>query len=115
MASWCDDFLKKSENHRLFERPAGSVELLREQAFEAILGDKWLSGKIDRLHLERDDGGKPVRAHILDFKTDQTPNTQRHRPQMEDYRKAVSLLFGLPPAQIACTLLFVRSGVSAEL
>ena len=109
------DFLKKSENHRLFERPAGSVELLREQAFEAILGDKWLSGKIDRLHLERDAAGKPVRAHILDFKTDQPPNTRRHRPQMEDYRKAVALLFGLPPAQIACTLLFVRPGVAAEL
>ena len=109
------DFLKKSENHRLFERPAGSVELLREQAFEAVLGCKWLSGKIDRLHLERDAAGKPVRARILDFKTDQTPNTPRHRPQMEDYRKAVALLFALPPAQIACTLLFVRPGVAAEL
>jgi len=34
---------------------------------------------------------------------------------MEDYRKAVSLLFGLPPARIACTLLFVRSSVAADL
>ncbi|NCA83198.1 MAG: hypothetical protein EOM72_10720, partial [Opitutae bacterium] len=78
------DFLKKADNHRLFERPAGAIELLREQAFEAVLGCKWLSGKIDRLHLERDAAGKPVRAHILDFKTDHAPNTQRHRPQMED-------------------------------
>ena len=109
------DFLKKSDNHRLFERPAGFVELLREQAFEAVLGCKWLSGKIDRLHLERDDAGKPVRARILDFKTDHAPNTQRHRPQMEDYRKAVALLFALPPARIACTLLFVRPGVATEL
>ena len=109
------DFLKKPDNHRLFERPAGAIELLREQAFEAVLGCKWLSGKIDRLHLERDAAGKPVRARILDFKTDQTPNTQRHRPQMEDYRKAVSLLFALPPAQIACSLLFVRPAIAADL
>ena len=33
-------FLKKSDNHRLFEKPAGTVELLREQAFEAVLGGK---------------------------------------------------------------------------
>ncbi len=108
-------FLNKADNHRLFERPAGSIELLREQAFEAILGGKWLSGKIDRLHLERDPAGKPVRARILDFKTDHAPNPARHRPQMEDYRQAVALLFSLPPAQIACTLLFVRPGVAAEV
>ncbi len=108
-------FLKKSENHRFFERPAGTVELLREQAFEAILGGKWLSGKIDRLHLERDAAGKPVRAQVLDFKTDRSANPARHRPQMEDYRQAVAKLFGLPPAHIACTLLFVRSGEAVDL
>lgn len=104
------DFLKNPSNHAFFERPGGTVELLREQSFEAILGGKWLSGKIDRLHLEKDAAGKPIRARVLDFKTDRTPNPARHRPQMEDYRKAVALLFGLPSAQIACTLLFVRTG-----
>lgn len=108
-------FLKKSDNHRLFEKPAGTIELLREQAFEAVLGGKWLSGKIDRLHLERDAVGQPVRARILDFKTDHTPNPARHRPQMDDYRQAVARLFALPPARIACTLLFVRSGSTVDL
>lgn len=108
-------FLNNPAHHAFFERPAGSVELLLEQAFEAVLDGRWLSGKIDRLHLERDADGKPTRARVLDFKTDQAPNPDRHRPQMDDYRKAVSLLFGLPPAQIACTLLFVRSGTIAEL
>ncbi len=109
-------FLGNPDIHRLFERPpSGSFELLREQAFEAILDGKWLSGKIDRLQIERDPSGKPLRARIFDFKTDQTPNPDRHRLQMEDYRQAVALLYALPPAQITCTLLFVRSGTSADL
>ncbi len=108
------DCLANPRVHALFEKPAGDAELLREQAFEAILGGKWLSGKIDRLQLEKDATGRSVRARILDFKTDRTPNPARHRPQMEDYRKAVALLFGLPPEKIACTLLFVRTGDAVE-
>jgi ATP-dependent helicase/nuclease subunit A len=102
--------LHNPDTHRLFETPAAPVELFREQAFEAILDGKWLSGKIDRLHLERDPAGTPVRAHVLDYKTDHSPDPARHQSQMNDYRQAVALLFGLPPAAIACTLLFVRTG-----
>jgi hypothetical protein len=87
---------------------------LREQAFEAILDGKWLSGKIDRLHLAHDPRGHPAAAHVLDFKTDQTPNADRHRPQMDDYRRAVAKLFALPPDKITCTLLFVRAGRCIE-
>ncbi len=101
--------------HRLFERPPGPVELLREQAFETILDHQWLSGKIDRLQLELGPDGRPCRARIFDFKTDRTPDPARHRPQMDDYRRAVSLLFGLPPARITCTLLFLRSPAAADL
>ena len=108
-------FLQTPGIHRWFEKPAGNVELLREQAFEALLDGQWLSGKIDRLHLEKDAAGKPVRARILDFKTDQTPQAERHRPQMEIYRQAVATLFGIPPEQIGCTLLFVRAGTAMEL
>ena len=100
--------LQNPDPHRLFEKPAGPVELYREQAFEAILNGRWLSGKIDRLHLERDASGTPLRARVLDYKTDQAPDPARHQSQMNDYRQAVALLFGLPPGQIACTLLFVR-------
>ena len=101
--------------HALFEKPAGDVELLREQAFEAVLDGRWLSGKIDRLQLEKDAAGRPVRARILDFKTDRTPEPERHRGQMDDYRQAAGRLFALPPDRVACTLLFVRSGVAADL
>ena len=99
----------------LFAAPSGPVELLREQAFEAVLGGKWLSGKIDRLVLEKDADGRPVRARIIDFKTDQTPAPARHAAQMADYRQAAGLLFGLPPGNITCTLLFVRSGTIIDL
>lgn len=110
------DFLADPENHRFFEKPEGeTIELLREQAFEAVLDGKWLSGKIDRLHLVRDDAGKPLRATVIDYKTDHTPDPERHRAQMNDYRQAVSLLFGLPPEAITCTLLFVRSGDAVEV
>lgn len=107
--------LKNPRVHALFEKPAGDVELLREQAFEAVLDGHWLSGKIDRLQLEKDAAGRPVRARVLDFKTDRAPNPERHRGQMDDYRQAVAKLFALPPEQIACTLLFVRGGVVADV
>jgi hypothetical protein len=108
------EFLGRPALHRLFERPDGRVELLREQAFEVVLDGQWLSGKIDRLELERDADGRPIRARVFDFKTDQTPNVERHRPQMDDYRRAVARLFALAPAQVAGTLLFLRAGEARE-
>ena len=107
--------LKNPRNRAFFERPAGAVELLREQAFEAVLDSRWLSGKIDRLHLEKDAAGRPVRARVLDYKTDRAPNPARHRAQMNDYRQAVAKLFGIPPEQIVCTLLFVRTGDAIDV
>ena len=107
--------LKNPHIHALFEKPAGHIELLREQAFEAVLDGHWLSGKIDRLQLEKDAAGNPVRARVLDFKSDRAPNPERHRAQMEDYRQAVAKLFALPPDRVACTLLFVRGGVVADV
>ena len=109
------DVLKNPRNRAFFEKPAGDVELLREQAFEAILDGKWLSGKIDRLQLEKDAAGRPVRARVFDFKTDRAPNPARHRPQMNDYRQAVAKLFAIPSEQIACTLLFVRTGDAVDV
>ena len=109
------DGLKNPRIHALFEQPAGAVELLREQAFEAVLDGRWLSGKIDRLQLEKDAAGKPVRARVLDFKTDRAPDPERHRAQMDDYRQAVAKLFAIPPEQVACTLLFVRGGIVADV
>ena len=103
-------FLQNPRCHSFLEKPDGNVELLREQAFEAVLDGRWLSGKIDRLHLERGPDGRPTAAHLFDFKTDQTADAERHRPQMDDYRQAVARLFGLPPDRIAATLLFIRTG-----
>ena len=114
-ARLADDFLKNPRNHAFFERPTGTVGLLREQAFEAVLDGRWLSGIIDRLHLEKDALGKVTRAHIFDFKTDRKPDPEHHRTQMEDYRKAVSKLFACPPENIICTLLFVRTGDAIDL
>ena len=80
-----------------------------------MLDGQWLSGKIDRLMLERAPSGNVIRARVYDFKTDRTPAPDRHRPQMEDYRRAVAALYGLPPAQVAGTLLFIRAGQISEL
>ena len=109
------DALKNPAVHALFEKPSAPVELLREQAFEAMLDGQWLSGKIDRLMLERAPSGNVIRARVYDFKTDRIPTPDRHRPQMEDYRRAVAALYGLPPAQVAGTLLFIRAGQISEL
>jgi ATP-dependent exoDNAse (exonuclease V) beta subunit len=102
--------------HRLFEKPAGwEVELLQEQPFEVVVEGKWISGQLDRLHLERDASGAVRAAHILDYKTDRAPDPERHRAQMMDYRLATARLFQLKPEQIRCTLLFVRAACAEEI
>ena len=96
----------------LLEREA---EVWRERAFEAILGDSWVTGRFDRVVLTRDSAQKPVGAVIYDFKTDRvaTPEevaaaSARHQPQLQWYRQAVQALTGLSLESIRCEVVFTR-------
>jgi len=101
----------------LFEKCGRQIHLLREQPLDAVVDGKWLSGVIDRLHLHLDPDGAVNRVEVIDFKTDSVTNMteliERHGPQMEAYRKALTMAY--PAAEIECRLLSTALADSAVL
>jgi ATP-dependent helicase/nuclease subunit A len=94
----------------LFERRGRSIDLLREQPVEAIIGGRWLSGVVDRLHLHRDPAGNVAVAEVIDFKTDAVVSAAelvaRHAGQMGAYRTVLEMLF--PGAAVRCLLVSTK-------
>jgi ATP-dependent exoDNAse (exonuclease V) beta subunit len=104
------ELLEMAEIRGLFERGGRKVELYREQTVEAIVGGKWLSGIVDRLHVIRDGAGTVVEVEVIDFKTDavETPEqlVERYAGQMEAYREVMAKVFGGVP--VRCLLLSTK-------
>jgi ATP-dependent helicase/nuclease subunit A len=103
-----------------FVRPGGRSEVWRERAFDIILEGTLQSGVFDRVIVERDATGKPVRAVLVDFKTGPVPSgaresATRHRPQLEIYRRTLSRLLGLPPGEIRTVVLFTATREAVDL
>jgi ATP-dependent exoDNAse (exonuclease V) beta subunit len=101
--------------------PGATVD--RELPFLVRDGGDLLEGRVDRLiRVHRPDG---VRLRIVDWKTDVlegppdgAPSLERtalYRPQLEAYRRAVSLAEGVPIERIDACLAFVQTGVVIEL
>jgi ATP-dependent exoDNAse (exonuclease V) beta subunit len=91
----------------IFTKPENHVTLHREQMVDAILGKRWLSGIIDRMHVHRDAPGEPVnRVEIIDFKSDAVDDPEvlldRHAGQMRAYGQVMATLY--PAAKIELTL-----------
>lgn len=119
--------LATREIKSLLERPPGPdiSECWREQRFEILLGDEWLSGAFDRVVLTRDPITGTVRsAMIIDFKTDLIPPDQSdalaksiatYRPQIQTYRQVLARMTGLAPEKIEARLIFTRLAVAAHL
>ena len=79
-------------------------DALAEAPISAVVGDRVISGQIDRLLV----GEEEVIA--LDYKTGRAPAegeavSEAYRIQMESYRAALSAVF--PDRRITCGLLFV--------
>ena len=95
---------------KLFERNGEPVELFREQPIDAIVGGKWLSGVIDRLHLHRDAAGGVTRVEVIDFKTDALDEigkiAARYTAQMKAYCEVMERAY--PGARVECILLSTR-------
>ena len=97
-------------------RPDGAATLWREQPFEAVIHDEWVTGLFDRVVLVRDPSGVLTAAEILDYKTNvvdeqNLADTVAHyRPQLTLYARALSQLTGFPYERIRRTLLFTRTG-----
>lgn len=96
-------------------RPGEHAIVWREKSFEILLKGEWLSGTFDRVAIECDAAGTPVRATILDFKTDRVAtadeiaeSAEKYRPQLETYREVLQRMTGLPVTAIHCCLIFTR-------
>jgi ATP-dependent exoDNAse (exonuclease V) beta subunit len=94
----------------------------REKAFSLIDEQQLINGVFDRVQLYRSPSGDFDRAVILDFKTDRIhPSntlqdaTEKHRPQMEAYRKALAALTGIPQGTISLLLVFTAPAECVEL
>ncbi len=91
------------------------LELLREHPFLVRVDDALIDGTVDRLVVFYK-GNRAVAADVLDFKSDAVPDkpgalndaVERHRPQLELYRQAVSRAFGIPACNVATRLLFLQ-------
>ncbi|MEO0453570.1 MAG: UvrD-helicase domain-containing protein [Verrucomicrobiota bacterium] len=70
-----------------------------------------IKGRWDRVHLETDSTGSPVKATLYDFKTnDDTEHLRDHyQEQIENYRDALSAVTHLPTRQIEAYLIHIRS------
>lgn len=117
--------LKNGEVQNALSRPAtagaGAAEVWREAPFNLLVrssGQKQLmSGRFDRLVVERDAAGQPLRATITDFKSNRIATDQQvqeaargYAGQMLDYAGAAAQLLGLSSEQVTATLLFTRLG-----
>lgn len=109
--------LAKPAVRALFTQPQEPVKLWREKNVEAIIGNRWFSGTLDRVILTLDPNGRPVRAQLIDFKTDRIATEEArvkaiesHRRQLERYRTVLAMITGLSEEAITPLLVFTRSG-----
>ena len=115
------DCLRSPEALALLRRPAGAArcEVWRETPFSVVRdgkgGTEIVIGRFDRLIVERDGEGRPVRATVVDFKSNRVETDAALREaaagyavQMRDYAAAAARLLGLPVEQAATRLLFTR-------
>jgi ATP-dependent exoDNAse (exonuclease V) beta subunit len=106
-------------------RPASSLRVFREHPFATLVDGRVQTGLIDRLVVELDSAapaGRPLRAMVIDFKTDQigssadavAAHVEAYRPQMEAYQAAAADLLGINRDSVMMQLLFCAVGIVAD-
>jgi ATP-dependent exoDNAse (exonuclease V) beta subunit len=106
------NFLAQPSVRAVFTRPTEPLTLWREQAFDILLEEQWVSGVFDRVVIRHSDEGNHISATIYDFKTDHSTQPEleeRYAGQMQVYRQAACTLLGLQPDQVHSQILRVRS------
>ena len=97
----------------LFKRPTNPFEVWLEKPFLTVLiqddREVYCSGVMDRVVLHFNDPGNPISAEIIDFKSDRELS-QKHRGQMETYRRVLEQLIDLQEDNIHLQLVFTRTG-----
>jgi ATP-dependent exoDNAse (exonuclease V) beta subunit len=111
---------------RCLARPAAGAEVWNEAAFDVVFDTggerRILSGRFDRLVVERAADGRPARATVVDFKSDRVETGAQvaarageHEPQMRDYMRAAARLLGLPAESVQGRLVFTRPARIADV
>lgn len=100
-----------SDRASVFQKPAGPVMLWRERAFDVEIDGQPFSGIFDRVHIEVGADGRPIRAHIFDFKTDRDSGDLREKyaTQLETYRNAAARLLGLDISKVEASPVGIRT------
>jgi len=106
--------LENKDTRALFAKPEGASVVWREQTFSLLSAGELVNGTFDRVVLRQDASGRWLSAEIIDYKTDRDMTSdadlevgaERHRKQLEFYRKALSSLTGLSAEQITLNIVF---------
>jgi len=114
--------LTSAEVQKALSRPEGNTDLWREKRFEIVLGDEWVTGVFDRVTIMRDSEDRPLKATVLDFKSDEIADdadlagiAERYRSQLSLYGRALSQMLQLDLSQITLRLLLTESGKVYDL
>ena len=107
------DTLRNPKILKLFIKPDHRTEIWNEYSFVFQKGDELIRGVFDRVVLNLSDDESIRSAEIVDFKTDRSDSgvsakemADKHRPQLEFYRMALSQITGLKYQKIKMTLIF---------
>lgn len=103
---------------KLLEKRNREIELQKEVPLEGQIGDDWMRGIIDRMHIHRDSQGRITHADIIDFKTDRIDDSlqlrREHEAQMQIYRSLCAQAFEIDASNIRCHLVGLHSGIIAS-
>lgn len=98
-----------------------SLDVQHESPILVRNGEVVSTGYIDRLVLIISDG-KVLAADILDYKTDSIEGKDQLRqkadhyaPQLQQYMKAISRMYRLPPAMVTSRLIFLNTNQIVEI
>jgi ATP-dependent exoDNAse (exonuclease V) beta subunit len=83
----------------------------------------WLTGIFDRVVVERDAANRPIKAWVIDFKTDRSRTgednyvsvIEKHAGQLNLYRQVVAVLTGLSVQVIRATLVLTASNEAMDV
>lgn len=104
------------EQKPLWKSGQVELEVQRERPFAVRIDDQLVTGSIDRLVVIKN-GGKPVAADVIDFKTDDiatddavalSKKVNLYRPQIDAYRRAVAQMLLLAPERVSARLVFLK-------
>jgi len=110
--------LRSADIRKLLEKSGRNVELRHEFPVEGIVEGTWYRTVIDRLHIVRDGQQRVIGVEILDYKTDNTDDTnvllEAHRGQLSVYRLLIAKGLHIDESLIRCYLIGLKSAIVAD-